>query len=391
MKKLISLGTLSKTLIFPFIIPLFNIFRSYLMDKCDEEVKNKSISKNVDIRLIYVLFIFFGETLNGILALIIYKQSQNNPKIKDKNNNKNILSINNNIILVQNKKNKKNISKIIIILVFIIIIDTTSMTYNFIFLKREGVSSNNEMIFQIFFSGLFCKYFINYSFQKHHYFGMILVLFGIIFLNLHSLTSYNENLFYHIVIFILCIFSSLQEVLEKYLMDFEYIYPLTVVFYEGCLGILFLLLIYLFVKILSLNILIEINDAIYESLNGDFLFYFYILLLILSSSAINAFFMLTNYYYSPTHRNISDSVYYYYYYIERVLTGKNIQKEIIYLMINIIGLIFIIFGCLIYNEIIICHFCNFDLNTGEQINKRSKLETNIINYEIGKIVNEQDE
>jgi hypothetical protein len=134
----------------------------------------------------------------------------------------------------------------------------------------------------------------------------------------------------------------------------------------------------------------EINETIIELLNGNFMVYFYILLIILSNFIINTFFMLTNYYYSPTHRNICDTIETINYLIKSIL-NENEKKEIIYFCINIIGMIFILFACLMYNKIIICHFCNLDLNTGNQIHMRSKIETKIINIENATIINEEYE
>ena len=44
------------------------------MDSCYNVFKENKINMNTDIRLIYVSLIYFGEILNGILALIVYKK-----------------------------------------------------------------------------------------------------------------------------------------------------------------------------------------------------------------------------------------------------------------------------------------------------------------------------
>jgi hypothetical protein len=45
-----------------------------MMDSCYNVFKENKINMNTDIRLIYVSLIYFGEILNGILALIVYKK-----------------------------------------------------------------------------------------------------------------------------------------------------------------------------------------------------------------------------------------------------------------------------------------------------------------------------
>ena len=74
MIKYFFLGTFSKTLILIFINPLFFIFRNCMMDSCYNVFKENKINMNTDIRLIYVSLIYFGEILNGILSLIVYKK-----------------------------------------------------------------------------------------------------------------------------------------------------------------------------------------------------------------------------------------------------------------------------------------------------------------------------
>ena len=45
-----------------------------MMDSCYNVFKENKINMNTDIRLIYVSLIYFGEILNGILGLIVYKK-----------------------------------------------------------------------------------------------------------------------------------------------------------------------------------------------------------------------------------------------------------------------------------------------------------------------------
>ena len=91
--------------------------------------------------------------------------------------------------------------------------------------------------------------------------------------------------------------------------------------------------------------------------------------------------MLTNFYYSPSHRSLSDSIEILIMWINDVIFEFH---KLLLIIVNFIGFIFIIFGVLVYNEILICHFFNLDSETKDEIIFRGELEVN-------EIIEEQDE
>ena len=76
----------------------------------------------------------------------------------------------------------------------------------------------------------------------------------------------------------------------------------------------------------------------------------YLIILFLSSIGLNVFLMMTKKYFTPTHRNVSDTMNAFVAWVINMFSNKETS------MINIIGYVIIMLGCLIYNEIIICRF-----------------------------------
>ena len=79
----------------------------------------------------------------------------------------------------------------------------------------------------------------------------------------------------------------------------------------------------------------------------------------------NLFFELTLQFLTPTHICIGDCLSSIIFYIfDDLKKGNNILK--------IVGCLFLSFGCLIFNEIIILNFCNLGKNKKYEISKRGE-------------------
>lgn len=380
MKKLFSFRITSITIIFPFIIPICFILRSIVMHSFKEKYKN------VNISLIFIPLIYLGESLNFILALIVYIRKNESKWVKEYveiENKKKTIYIENSMVPIQ-RKFKKNILIKFLILLLIIILDTSSMTYKYVILTDITIDTQFLTISQIIFVGILSKYIIKHPFKKHHYISVTLVIIGIIFIILspNVLNIEKSNIKFFLILFLFSFFTALQEVLEKYLMHYEYITPFHVVFYEGCFGLCFVFFIFLFCLICNNKLLEEsFYPCLKEFIHIDLLNFFLFISFVLLSFGANTTLMLTNFYYSPSHRSISDSIEILIIWINNVIFEF---PNLLLIIVNFIGFIFIIFGVLVYNEILICHFFNLDSQTKVEISLRGESEVN-------KIIDEQDE
>ena len=80
---------------------------------------------------------------------------------------------------------------------------------------------------------------------------------------------------------------------------------------------------------------------------------------------------------TPTHRVIADSFYSLVMHIIQMLTNKVSLSSFGYL----IGYCTVVFGCCVYNEIIIVNFCNLNSNTEREVTKRAISESSVEIYD----------
>ena len=91
------------------------------------------------------------------------------------------------------------------------------------------------------------------------------------------------------------------------------------------------------------------------------------------SLCYNTFHFLTNKHLSPSHRIISDSVSSLLTFTVTVISKGN-ETTVGFIILQIIGHILIIFGILVYNELMLLHFCGMDENTNKEIQGRATKE-----------------
>ena len=101
--------------------------------------------------------------------------------------------------------------------------------------------------------------------------------------------------------------------------------------------------------------------------------------LLLSSVAYNIFGRLTLLYFSTTHQNVSDCLSsFIFWLIVKIFNPKDPKKPTIYLFlpshIPLPGYLIIIFGTLLYNEIIIFYCWGLGYNTKKEISGRPRNE-----------------
>ena len=86
--------------------------------------------------------------------------------------------------------------------------------------------------------------------------------------------------------------------------------------------------------------------------------------------------MLTNFYFSPTHRSVSDTLSSLFYWVYTLITNNSSEKEYkgYQYVLPVIGYIVMMFGCLVYHEILILFVFGFEKNTKQEVAKRSDEE-----------------
>lgn len=243
----------------------------------------------------------------------------------------------------------------------------------------------NFCLFDIIFISILSYVVLNIKLLKHQIISMtIIVISGLIvdfFIgNLRDLL----NNFGYILLRLFCEFSfSFTQIINKYCMDYKFVSPYEVCFFLG----IFTFIYYLISLIISSNVSCHLNFCYLEDKNkkkyfDKFSIYienvdkkesFYFILEMIILSLINILTLLTIKYFTPFHSIIILIIGRINFTIDKFIDGNSKLEDII----HIILFIFILFGLLIYFEIIILNFCGIQTNTKDNIEKRGILDTNM--------------
>ena len=274
------------------------------------------------------------------------------------------------------------------------------------YITTTNFYGNISMILEILFFSLFNRIILGNKLYLHHLFSMILIticILGLYILLIIKFIEDNEYKIFRDIVFptilniIVYSIFCFHLVKAKQLIEKYFITPFLLIFSLGSFGLILLLIFEPFTFLIScenkiicyeghfagiisgFNQLTNIKEAIIAFFCAVFLF-------------MTAFGLwLTVIYLSPSHFLTSDSI---------ITIGLNImidcyngEIELLNNPLFYILSIFTIFGCLIYNEIIIIYVFGLEHNTRKEILKREikeneKDEIALNNFDFGDTISE---
>ena len=216
------------------------------------------------------------------------------------------------------------------------------------------------------------KLILKNKIHKHHLLSLIILLIGFIsmFYAGYNLLESNINNWYYIIFFILKrVVFSLGDVLTKLMFTKIFILPQSLMFIKGISA--FLIHIIIFFPIILFKELIPFskngnNYFQVFTLSDIVIKIIFIILLVFRNIVI----LHVIYIFSPTHLGFLDIIIKYLDFIPSMGTFNSFNT-----LIYFISLIIIIFGTLLFNEIIIINKCGLNKYTRPEIVKRIRLET----------------
>lgn len=249
----------------------------------------------------------------------------------------------------------------------VILIDSLSLLLN-TFTKVRTIISYDLIYKAVFiiFSTLFSKLFLKLNYHRHHVLGsFIIFLFIFILTCIEFLTEELGDKIQIIILILLTIIvqvaSAVQEVSEKYLMEFEFMSPFLIVGISGVIPALVygIILFYRIIIAKQFNIYLSKPELLFSLL---FAFYWFF-----SLGRIR-----TNQRYSPTHRGFAELMGVMIYLIYELLSSEENEKKQI--VLYVLCFIFIWIGALIYWEFIAVPCYNLDKYVTKNIKNRLILE-----------------
>ena len=350
-KKYFSFAKINKYFIFPFISPIFIFIRELLLEY--SKGKTSGIRK--------ILQYEFNDGLMHISCILLYIITYFRTKTKKaKEGNDYYLKKLTNIYSKIIRENKFKI--------FFIILTIAIGYNNYVSSKMslKGKTIFEIRIYHVIFNTIFCKIILGYEIYKHQLLSLILILIGWVFISVPIFIKLTvDDIYYNVLFFFGAIFYPLYLVLLKYAIENYYI---SVYLYMFFIGVILLVLSTLLTIINSAFIYSNLSDLIniFDSADNKLLLFF-------------AFFSgtIVKFIFCVIIENFSPNIF--------VLT--NVISSIITWIYNVgfkkkpdtttniiclsIGYFIILISCLIYNEIIILNFFNFNENTNFNIKERN--------------------
>lgn len=389
MKKFLSLGYLSLKLLFPFLTPIFSCLRSFVNIKVNPTKQYSSRFLGFTFFLAFLLFLC--EILCGLLELIsVIRQQTTKSKLieeekKTSQNQTDEITLRSSRIaslLVPAEKRKKTNKYLFYYLFAATFVDF----FSFCTLTRislvdetlENVVDSEIRIIQIVFISVLSKIFLHYPFHRHHAVSLSFIAVGMILICLKSFRNISpnyENIINTILYLVCYLLYVIQDIIEKYVMEKEYISPFRLLLYEGIIGMGISLVVFilsfgvpfqvLFGTDITNNLLSSLGE-VFTSIKDKKIHIALYALFLFSSCGYNLFIVLTNYYFYPSHINVSDTLSLLGFWL---LLEENDNGW--YHILKVVGFIFIFIGGLIYNEIIIVYFFGLGEYTRKEIRERA--------------------
>ena len=369
---------------------------------------------------LYYLFLFFISHFLALIPLAYYKVStvihDNNRKKttelinKERTDESFITNVseesknkNNPIQLLKGKIENTKIKHkaLLILLVGFFYFFTYFFFYYFNYITKTDFYGNISMVTEVFYFSVFNWILLGNKIYSHHLFSMILITISIVSLYIILLIQYIEdnknghfkiwnNIFFPTILnFIAYCLYCYCLIKAKYIMEKYFIFSYELIVFLGLIGIGLLIIIEPITFLISCrkeSIICDTkNNHIagiitgLSNINGKIdIFYSLGLFFTLFMTCLGLWLTVKEL--TPCHFLTSDSIITFE--LNILLDCLSVEKKLLRNILFYVFSIIIIFGCLVYNEIIIINFCKLNYNTRMEIIKRQSKDIKDNNYEL---------
>ena len=405
--KLVSFNFKLKTSVFAFLLPFLFICIRNWNDENFHLCEPKESLNTLKYNLPYLFYIFLPKIFSFIFILII----KSNTKGETKSSNENIVVKNYHIAIA--KRNKKKSLLLIYIISFLESLheDVSSLLYYYEIYTPEGKVEKKyikgwlieKKTFFIFFVPIFAWLILHTEIHRHHCLALIFGYFGSIFVNVSRfLLDWSDiiDFPFHLLNILLSLIHSLSIVLIKYLMiKYVLLSPYIFLLYDGIFNIINSILLIILQYFIVINLPAQYNDLhnpdedinyfsynfvqIIKILIGqESKFYKYFILSFIFSFFYYIIYTLTIFNNSPFLIIVIEAFLPLDNDIIKIILGtdqeyiiRDKDKSLKRLFYQSFGYIFLFFGSLILNEIIVFNFCGFNNFTSEKMIERAQSDS----------------
>ena len=368
----------------------------------------------------FYLFLFYISHFLVLIPLLIYKLID---KINNKEKNNNNYTINfedeksikirpksftiknqiedlsTEIKTIKSKEKYLSLS-LIAILYFL----TYGFFYYINFITTTSFYGNISMVMELLYFSLLNRIILGNKLYAHHFFSIVLITISITGLYLLLIAKFIQNntdwevwrdfIFPTILNFIVYFFFCFYLIKCKYYIEKYFISPYELIIFLGIFCLILLLILEPITFFIKCKNAVMCHEGHFAGIISGFKLVNNTKAILIVLSWVIFLFMtcfglwFTVKFLSPSHFLTSDSL---------ITLGLNILLDCFrpnYILLNnplfYIFSIITIFGCLVYNEIIILRICNLNYNTRKEIIKRQKEEDIYIDDKEADLIDEKN-
>lgn len=388
MVKFIGLGSVSSSLIYPFLCPFVNLVQDIIIHQL------AMLSQFNNHQLIGSAIFFLSQMFCIFLEIISnYLQVR-----RSKKKGKTTLIVNNEMIEEDNEHSqviKEKQSNLIFYVILCCVLEFCVYTGLNLFLTNLGVVQTIQLEMRalpIFVMAFLNIFFLKLPFYKHHLFSCVIIFIGFFsillyhYINLPINNDHLVSLYVTLLFAVLKIIRAIKEMLDTYLLQEKYVSPFKLLFYQGVSGLVLSLFVGFCLQYMSCtqtaqtvinycqqnNNKVESFDNFFTSIN-NWKSIALLIGVIITTIIIEVCRMQTKHYLTAIHRGLScaaSAVINWFLYLQFF-----VDKKVNYL--ELIGFVIILLGELIYCEVFICYFLGLEENTKKMIDKRNADEGEI--------------
>ena len=370
-KCLFSFAKINKYFIIPFLCPIIGFLANIFIQLMQDNAGLK-----VDLYFPVTMFACLTYFGGGLLYFVSYirtktEETRNNAiTYKERERPSSIIYIYN------EGAPKKNIWKIFgFLLIMSIVIPLFSISY--LYIVYNELYYFEERMLTIIFIPIFSKYILNNNIFSHQKLSLIMSLIGmvIIFIPIFFIIR-QKDIVINIIRFIVEIYISLQLVLVKHLTHNYYVSPYYCLLFLGTFSLILTVIGFLIYSLIVKDLSIITDAFDLSNIKNGLLCFIYFFLSFIFGILLQISRVLVIFYFSPTLLMVTDIINPMFLWIYTCICGGEDNKnDITDNILYGIGYLIVLFGSLIYNEIIICNFFGFNKNTKKGLDERLREES----------------
>lgn len=357
------------------------------LEKKEEKPDDEQNKKDIIINIFKLICLNFSDLLAGFLVLYTYIKSF---KKKNKTIERESKLILKRRLIYRDLSIKTNSKYLIILSSLLDLIARSVFLIFFISNIKNAKKLDNQQIdwlisLDISSRAIFSRIILKTKLQKHHFVSIYICLIGFILMStsdIYYLIKQHFNFLYIFFIFPKFILFPFADVINEILLTSHFLLPQILMFVRGVYEFIILFIFCVFYLLFSEISYLSFFSKFFSEIGYGIIF---ILVCFFRTFCL----MKVLYLYNSQHVSFLIIIFPFINFISGLFDGK-VKNSLNYNIMQLISLIIIFFGTLLYNEIIIINACGLNENTKKGLLIKEKLDLEQSNSLINPNIDEEN-